>query len=136
MPRELVLICRGCGRKVWDDIGYLWVDTARVADVGQAQRAWEAEYRDGLMDMLDFLKYPEKVRWQAHHLACDPASEDSHYRLEARRLRTRADLLGWTAHLMGKNWLDCTDWSELLQESRQVGKQITPARPGAALTPF
>ncbi|MFJ8405802.1 hypothetical protein ACIQ9K_35760 [Streptomyces microflavus] len=112
--RELVLVCQGCGSKVWDDVGYLWVDTAQVARVGQARREWEAEYGGGLVDIHDFLKYPEQVTWQAHHLACDPASDDGHYRLAARRLRTQADLLGWTAHLMGKNWLDWTDWNDLL----------------------
>ncbi|MEU4180982.1 hypothetical protein [Streptomyces sp. NPDC026589] len=124
MDRELVLVCQECDRRIWGGFGYLWADTTQVAHVGQARRDWEAKHSDGPVDLLNFLSYPEPAPWQAHHQACDPDREGAHYRLASQKLRTGADLLRWTAHLMGKNWLHLTDWSDLIQEALQGGRRI------------
>ncbi len=76
------------------------------------------------MGMHDLLAFPEEVRWQANHEECDPARDGSHYRIPAFKLRTRADLLDWTAHVMEKTWLPSTDWRDLLREARKGGKRL------------
>lgn len=129
MERELVLVCQGCGGHVSDDDGYLWAHTAEVRAAQRAQREWEDRHTasDGALalDLVDLLEQPEPVRWQAHHEGCDPVHGQSHYRIPAQELRTRADLLDWTAHLMEKIWLPITDWRELIREARKGGERLT-----------
>ena len=36
------------------------------------------------------------------------------YWFDAYRCSTAFDLLGWTAHLLGKKWLEDTDWDEFI----------------------
>ncbi|MFF3729094.1 hypothetical protein ACFYXM_01855 [Streptomyces sp. NPDC002476] len=78
---------------------------------------------------------PDQVRWRAHHEGCDPQRSGSHYRISAGKLRTRADLLDWTSHLMEKNGLPVTGWRDLLREARKGGERlavVTHARQNAA----
>ncbi|MGW3168108.1 hypothetical protein ACWC9Q_36170 [Streptomyces sp. NPDC001142] len=54
------------------------------------------------------MAWPEPVRWRAHHEGCGPGRAGIHYRVFSVKLRTRADLLDWTSHLMEKNGLPVT----------------------------
>ncbi|MGW5497748.1 hypothetical protein [Streptomyces olivaceoviridis] len=124
MSRELLLVCQGCGNRIADDAGYLWVDTGEVNTAQRAARAWEAQHpADGErgLDLQDLLAYPDQVPWRSHHQRCDSDRDGSHYRIPAAELRTRADLLDWTAHLMEKSWLRHTDWRDVLRENRNGG---------------
>uniref|UniRef100_UPI003F497C95 hypothetical protein n=1 Tax=Streptomyces achromogenes TaxID=67255 RepID=UPI003F497C95 len=128
MDRELTLICQGCRNRVSDDAGYLWAHTRDVHTVQREAREWGERHGSGsedrLTDLHDFLDYPEQASWRAHHGRCDPDRDGGHYRIAVDQLRTRADLLGWTAHLMGKGWLCHTDWPDLLREARRGGKRL------------
>ncbi|MEU5902683.1 hypothetical protein [Streptomyces venezuelae] len=127
MSRELLLICQGCGNRITDDAGYLWVHTQEVHTAQQEARAWEAQHPangESSLDLLDLLDHPEPIRWRSHHQACDPDRDSSHYRIPAARLHTRADLLDWTAHLMEKGWLPHTDWRDVLSENRHGGTRF------------
>ncbi|MEU1630855.1 hypothetical protein ABZ746_37555 [Streptomyces sp. NPDC020096] len=55
------------------------------------------------------------MRWQAHHGACDPAPDGWAYDIGSDALRTHAQLLEHTAHLMEKSWLRLADWHEVLR---------------------
>lgn len=129
MRRELALVCQACGRRVLDDDGYLWAHTGEVNTVQQAARAWEEKHTepDGsmLVGFKTLLAYPEPACWQTHHEQCDPVPGESHYRIPADKLRTRADLLDWTAHVMEKDWLRRTDWRDVLREARNGGKRLS-----------
>ncbi|MFE3476235.1 hypothetical protein ACFXOI_32265 [Streptomyces bacillaris] len=86
---------------------------------------WTQRYTDphgGLSLTLDqALEQPDPAQWRAHHETCDPDPEAVHYRIPAAKLRIRADLLDWTAHLLEKNWLPYTDWQEVIRETRTGG---------------
>ncbi|MFC8010847.1 hypothetical protein [Streptomyces cinereoruber] len=131
MRRELVLVCRGCAGRIYGDDGYLWVDTEEVNTAqerwaGYRERSAERRARGRPTDLLDMIDCGELVYWQAHHATCDPTPREAHYRIEARKLRTRADLLEWSAHLMGKMWLPRTDWQDVMCETRAGGRRFAP----------
>ncbi|MGW2183645.1 hypothetical protein ACWCXX_37630 [Streptomyces sp. NPDC001732] len=138
MTRELFLVCQGCGHRISDDAGYLW---AHTAEVNAVQREWKAQHaraadRALAMDLVDLLEGPDQARWQATHVGCDPERGGSHYRVAAGKLRTRADLLDWTAHLMEKNWLPATDWHDLLREARKGGERLAVIAPEPSRGPL
>jgi len=43
------------------------------------------------------------------------------------RVRTPAQLLHWTAHLMGKQWIGCTDWPHVLRTAAKTVDPLTGA---------
>ncbi|MEU3341966.1 hypothetical protein [Streptomyces sp. NPDC006668] len=111
MGYALALICDACGNPIGDDDGYLWIDNQAVNQAQVAERQWRADHPDGLIS--DFGDYPETVRWQAHHRSCAP--EAGSYDIPASEIRSWEQLLDWTAHLMEKTWLSCTDWDDVLR---------------------
>ncbi|MET9513448.1 hypothetical protein ABZX62_34240 [Streptomyces flavidovirens] len=120
MAHDLALICDGCSKPITDDAGYLWVDNREVSRTEHAFRKWEAEHTDAIDGSLSFtggaiFDIPEKVRWQVHHATCDPAPDASSYDIPATKIRSWAELLEWTAHLMEKSWLTHTDWQDILR---------------------
>ncbi|MGJ5898447.1 hypothetical protein ACSCBZ_41860 [Streptomyces niveiscabiei] len=136
MVHELIAICDVCKQAVADGGGSLWVDMAEVERCSTHTRAWEIletrQEAPGIQsfDAASLMSYPEAARWQVHHTACDPSPDANTYAVEVHRCRSWADLVLWTAHLMGKAWLQYTDWENLLQEAAEAtGKRITPTVP-------
>ena len=123
MTNELTLICDACGKSVGGKRrGYLWVDRTAVERTKRAIAEWEqahATTESGeerrFIDSVAIRDYPARVRWQAHHQACDPAPEEFAYDIDSDALRTWKQLLDWTADLMGKPWVRLTDWTEVLR---------------------
>lgn len=115
-PKHLVWVCEACQSPVADGEGYLHVS---MVEVRSAERAIadERDERDnswGTVDINAFLSGPGPARWRTHHAGCDPEPDDADYWIDVARVRTHAHLLARTAHLMGKAWLSCTDWDELI----------------------
>ncbi|MGW1353445.1 hypothetical protein ACWCQE_29880 [Streptomyces sp. NPDC002409] len=135
MDRELTLICSACTQPVIQDDGYLWVSCREAAAVQQAYHALEkrsTDPHDGSLslDLADLLALPEPATWRADHRDCDSVREkEFHYRIPAARLRLRADLLDWTAHLLEKAWLPHTDWRDVLRETRTGSARISVSGP-------
>ena len=133
MARELVLICWKCRLEIGQDDGYLWAHTGEVDVVQRTFRGWDKQYTgpDGGLSLTlgQMLAYPEPAFWRAHHQHCDPDRDGMHYRVPAERLRIRADLLDWTAHLMEKGWLPYTDWREVIRETRTGGTRFAVPGP-------
>ena len=55
------------------------------------------------------------VHWRAWHRTCDPQPDSSDYWFGVERCRDLKALLEWNAHLGGKRWIGCTDWSRFIQ---------------------
>jgi hypothetical protein len=120
--QDLVAVCQTCQQPIDAGTGYLWVKGQDFADREQAIRAWEEEHVDpqkaaGVLithDLMTLTTFPDTVRWRASHEACDNLDAARHT-IDAERLRTWADLVYWTGHLMTtKRWLDDTDWGRML----------------------
>ena len=125
--RALVWICDTCRGPIADGDGYLHVNHAEVRDTRQAEREWRErnEQPNGpgglvLTPATAWIDYPAPARWQAHHEACDPDPDAWDYHFDVSRARTHAQLLHWTAHLMGKRWMVSTDWLNLIDRMSGV----------------
>lgn len=125
---ELTLICGQCKMPVAPGAGYLGVSLAEVRDYLADLRQWRETHGDGPHDIHDLLAMREEITWRTEHYACAEARSDNgddSYEIDAARIATWSALTGWTAHLMGKNWLPATDWDELLEEvSKGESKRI------------
>ncbi|NNN36025.1 hypothetical protein HLK59_37815 [Streptomyces sp. S3(2020)] len=136
MTHELLAICDTCKKPVADGEGSLWVDMTEVDQATVNRRAWEQLATEQLAPGIhgysaeSLMTYPKSARWQVHHVACDPAPDANAYAIDVHRCRSWADLVLWTAHLMGKAWLSDTDWEDLLEAASQsAGSRITPVVP-------
>lgn len=119
-PGDVVLFpCAGCGQLIDEGPGHLQVDNAEVAQHELEREEWERRHPDDefggkLLTIADLKAFPALARWQAWHWDCDPDHDSSAYAIHVERIRTPRDVIAWTAHLMEKDWLTATDWSELL----------------------
>lgn len=131
-PPGLTWICEACSRPVNDGKGYLHVS---MHDVHERERAWRefekkhttelglqiaGEAWSEMFDMVDIAK------WQAHHGECDPDPDSGDYWFAIERVRTHADLLRRTGHLMEKTWLEATDCAELIDRMSRVQSPPDP----------
>lgn len=76
--------CTGCGSEIQDGDGHIEV---------------EREPNEHGVRM-----------WRAWHTSCDPDLEGCQYWIAVERIRTKADLNGWTVHLEAKVWVQRTNW--------------------------
>lgn len=112
-PQELRWVCDGCRQEAL--FGYIEVDHNEIGRFQHAKAKWEQAH-PGMVSIDELIEYPDPARWRVWHPDCDPNPEGgSTYSIEVRRLRTFADLVDWTAHLMEKNWLVYTNWDDLLR---------------------
>ncbi|MGW2371716.1 hypothetical protein [Kitasatospora sp. NPDC001683] len=127
MDRELNIICQACKRSLGDDdndLGSLWVSPGEITVRQAAVKDWERQHltpaADGsglpLVGFKTMLSRPDQVCWHATHAACDDPEGGDAYAITSRQLRTWADLVEWTSHLMAKAWINDTNWATLLGE--------------------
>lgn len=65
---------------------------------------------------------PPPARWVTHHRVCDPNPDSNDYWFDVARADTAAKLLDWSAHLLGKNWIQDTNWSDFIRSvTRRLG---------------
>ncbi|MFD0405559.1 hypothetical protein [Kitasatospora sp. NPDC127116] len=130
MDRELNIICQACSKPLGDDEhnpGNLWVSHAELATRRAALAEWEREHlapaADGsgppMVGFRTMASHPERVRWRATHEACDSPADADAYTIASRRVRTWLDVVKWTSHLMGKTWINDTNWSTVIGEAAE-----------------
>jgi hypothetical protein len=104
---ELQAICELCLSPIGDGDGALWVDRAAPGSRAVSDEA----------DTARKLWNGRGVRavWRVTHDDC--ARPRTGYRIEVERIRTWAAYLHWTAHLMSKDWIGDTNWSEVVLDS-------------------
>ena len=122
---ELTVICGACHEPIFPGDGFLGV---RDADIGRYQSdeaAWREMHPGSLHSGADLMDLPVEVTWLAYHSGCDPKPDEPGYQIDTDQITTWPQLTSWTAHLMGKTWLSCTDWDELLRETADgTGQRI------------
>jgi hypothetical protein len=114
----LLYRCNHCGQVVTGSSGYIHVS---IREAYESRTAWKS-FKDAKKESGDFawsgpelMSLPEPARWRIHHRKCDPTrDEDGYYFFEVGRADTYEKLLAWTAHLLSKDWLEHTDWSQFL----------------------
>ncbi|MHA3834867.1 hypothetical protein ACXR8F_04000 [Terrabacter sp. AAH1] len=118
---ELTWDCVACGKPIENTDGHLHIDVpgdvlTREAEWHEFRKERTDEQGFFSMNMADFGLMPEKVRWQAHHDACDRTREANDYSIPVEDIRTPRKLLGMTAHLMEKTWLEHTNWQDVIRD--------------------
>jgi hypothetical protein len=126
---RIAWLCEVCNNPIGGKAGYLTVDRERAmrqsSDEQERQQRWRDEGRLAI-PLSEFLDAPGPVRWQVLHLDCDLDLErDGDYWFHIERADTSAKMLDWSAHLMGKTWLEETDWDSVL-------RRVATAAGGAA----
>lgn len=121
--RDLAWICEACKAAVVNGEGYIHVSHDTVNATERAYRDFERRESGKAVTLDSLLALPDPARWRVHHVRCDPEPDSADYVIEVHRARTHAQLLRWTAHLMGKEWLRYTDWDELIDRMAAVEQQ-------------
>ena len=113
---KVCVFCQACGAEI-EDNGHIWIDQS---DVSRVEEAWDAKRNKTTWSPAELARMPSQVGWQAHHFSCDPKPDAYAYEILAERINTAAKLVHWTAHLMGKSWIEATDWANVLRSASDV----------------
>jgi hypothetical protein len=129
MNVELEFICDSCGSRIADGDGVIRMSFGQLSDYKRAMAETQPDRTPGrVFDMAAFLARPSSVPWHIQHLVCRPEGDDA-YEIDVEQVRTWRALLGWTAHLMEKNWLASTTWAAVIgSAARGEHAGIVPAR--------
>lgn len=120
VEERIVWNCEVCGHPIEDVQGYLTVSyrDIRLHEEGWAEfkrrKSEEAGSSWVFYSVLELDEVPHRAAWKALHRYCDPNPDSNDYWFDVERIRTYREVIGWTAHLMGKKWILHTTWNELL----------------------
>ncbi|NJP24425.1 hypothetical protein FLW53_09440 [Microbispora sp. SCL1-1] len=114
---KLEVICDACRRPIEDGDGFLYVELAKVRDLWSAQPDPDAQ----VLSIESLMGRPVRPTWQARHTACAPDDGGASYDVPVAQVRTWPGLAATTARLMGKSWLQHTDWDALLEGAASAG---------------
>ena len=110
--------CQHCRKPIKDGTGWITIERSEAWQHARDVKAW----RDSLEDprfitgtKLDAL--PDKPRWNITHSTCDEVEDVTGYTIDIDRIRTERDLLSWSAHLLGKTWIQHTDWHRVIRKA-------------------
>jgi hypothetical protein len=128
-PDRLTWYCVGCTFPVKEDEeGYICVLYAAIREREEAAAEWKRKHPDSWSelslppDLNNLAEYPEPAHWTVWHRECDPSTGDltESYWFDLDRIRTWPAALEWTLHLMGKRWIEETDWPDFLRDNQPV----------------
>lgn len=128
--------CEVCRKSIADGEGGIWADIVAADRIHRERLKWDAEVRP-TATITDFLKRPRSVEWHVVHDRCDPDPDAAAYLIEVDKLRSPWDIISTTSYLMGKTWLESTNWSMLIgglarDHEAQAPSASTSADPGEA----
>lgn len=130
---ELEFICDTCGTPIADGDGSIRMSFNAINQTMRAIRDSQSG-SDGVGTVGSLLALPPILPWRILHSVCRPQGDDA-YEIDVERARTLDGLDWWTEHLRAKNWLQLTDWDELVggvaaRDGRRI--LVKQARGGAA----
>ena len=118
MPSGLRYVCQVCGGSVTGKSGYIHVSRSEALAHSTAWSEYKRRKREAgevIWNADELMDLPERARWMVHHRKCDPFPDDGQdYWFEVERADSHQKLLSWTAHLLDKEWIRDTNWSEFL----------------------
>jgi hypothetical protein len=109
---DLQAICDVCLQPIADGEGHVWADSREADEVLR-----NTPTPEGSQDLHEFLEgSPDDAPWHTTHAACQDSPAGA-YSIAVERIRTWPAYLHWCAHLMGKAWIEGTDWQEFVLRS-------------------
>lgn len=110
---DLQAICDICLEPIADGDGSVWVDPDAADKAVRLSNATA----DSSQRLDEFLAAnTEDVPWHTTHSTCQDIPTWA-YAIAVERIRGWPAYLHWCAHLMGKTWIDGTDWQEFVLRS-------------------
>lgn len=106
--------CAVCESPVADGDGCLTVSLVAAEQAAASIKAWDEAHPNGALLGEIINAYPGPTPWLCLHHACNDDPDDAVYERPVEDLRTPACVLSVTAHLMGKSWLQYTDWDDVI----------------------
>lgn len=99
--------CDVCKQPAADDAS-MWVSYAQI----NANREWDQAHQ-GVTSIGEIMTGPAPAGWRITHNGCDGQNDYSYYLPVPRTFKA---LLDRVAHLMGKSWINCTDFGSFIRE--------------------
>lgn len=130
----ITFICGRCGESIAAGAGSI---NLYDAELDAAEKAWAdhealqaAALRSpdplaGAFSPGELMRLPRPARWRPEHARCEAGR--AAYWVEVDRLTSELEALDWTVHLMGKPWIQYTDWDQFVR--RHV---LRPAQKGVS----
>jgi hypothetical protein len=115
MERKLMELpkCDKCGRDVQLKDGVFSISFKEIRQVQEAEEQFKKRHTSPLLHVSEVMAFPGRVPWVWHHYGCN--MNGSSYEIEADRFNTISKAMGWTLHLMGKNWFEFTNWRNVIE---------------------
>lgn len=113
-----VWICDRCSDRFFgnEGEGYLMVTWADVQAVRTATEEWQERHAGAvLLSADDLVSLPRPAHWRVVHARCADTEPEIGYQIDLIRITCPAEALAWSAHLLGKDWLELTDWAEVIR---------------------
>lgn len=113
-PANITWECPGCWGEIGDGDGSLAVSADDLnRHLGELQ-TWQSQIPPDQIgtSIAHLMDYPGPAEWRPSHYACQDA--EPIYEIAVEDLRTPAQILAMTAHLMSKSWLESTDWDRVI----------------------
>lgn len=124
---DLDAVCDVCLQSIGDGEGYVWANSWEAGDVVRGTQSGE-----GVQDLHEFLESPDDAPWHTTHSGCRDVPAGA-YLIAVERIRSWADYLHWSAHLMDQAWLEGTDWQVFvlrsLEPQRGAVSGLRPRKP-------
>lgn len=115
-PALIEWTCYSCEELIDDGDGLMHV----YVDDYITFREWRDGQPEGGRSLSEILDTPEPPEWIAEHFDCAGEVADL-YSIAIDRLRTPAQILAVTEHLMGKTWFPLTSWERVLLAAARGG---------------
>lgn len=115
--------CR-CGKAITSKDDSIVLDSAQWKAAHDLERfELEQSVKEMQADSLivwsyeDLMSMPPRGKWSILCDDCWDLGDSFAYLIEANRIQTWQEVAGWTAHMLGKNWFQFTNWSQLLYKA-------------------
>ncbi len=119
-------MCDACGQPASNASGgRLWVSRRGFQEAARKRAAWKSEFEvrddNGLVGVSlgELMSEPDPEPWHVSHGGC--ILDETAYALDLPR--DYRQWLAHVAHLLGKNWINDTDFDELIEEAASNTKR-------------
>ena len=110
--------CKHCRKPIKDGTGWITIAQSAVWQWQRDEKAWRESREDPhWLTGKDLDARPDEPRWNVVHSKCDAEDTGTDYTINIERIRTERDLLSWSAHLLGKTWIQHTDWHRVIRKA-------------------
>lgn len=111
--KKMIWHCYKTKKVIGDGCGHVQISWLDLSKHQKEIELWnKSQETKGELSLEEVSEYPNRAPWKAVLTEVEPDGE--FYAIPVEKLRTEKDCIRWTHHLLGKNWIDETDWVNVL----------------------